>query len=251
MDSRLYDLFFEQEDRHWWFQGRRRIVLGQVRIWLGWRGGLRILDLGCGTGGTLQAMRPLGEVWGLDCSRQALEYCRRRGLDRLVQGNFPCALPAAVPAGFDLITALDMLEHLSDDDGALRHIFRLLRPGGFVLITVPAFAFLWSPHDRANHHLRRYTRRQLSRRLAAAGFRIRKLSYFNFFLFFPAWLRKRCDAWRYGDHPVSHLEALPPPALGQALLALFRLEGWLLRKLSFPFGVSLLAVAEKPPTGRD
>ncbi len=246
MDARLYQLFYQQENRHWWFQARKRIVLAQIRRWLGASRRLSILDLGCGTGMILEAMRPLGEVWGLDASRQALDFCRRRGLRRLLEVQFPGAMPAGGPRELDLVTALDVLEHLPDDRGALRQIFQLLRPGGFLLLTAPAYDFLWSPHDAANHHLRRYARRQLQERLTAAGFQVRKLTYYNFFLFAPIWLRKRLDRRRYGSQPFSHLETPPPAALGRVLEGILWLESLALRKLSFPFGVSLLAVAQKP-----
>lgn len=169
MELAEYGRMHVLEARHWWFRAKRRMVYALLRAWLP-RGG-RVLDLGCGTGMTLQEIPPAYRGIGLDPAPEALAFCRGRGLTRLARGG-ATDLPLS-DASVDGVLALDIVEHIDDDRRALAEIARVLRPHGVAVITVPAFPFLWSAHDVALHHKRRYTRATLERALADAGLAIR------------------------------------------------------------------------------
>lgn len=245
MDEALYVQHDLLEEDHWWFVGRRRIVISVLRSFLqGGGGGRQLLDLGCGTGGMLRPLGAFGDVTGMDSSRFAIDRARERSGCRVEWGLLPEPTPFD-PASFDVVSALDVIEHVDDDEAALRTIHTLLRPGGMFVCTVPAFRFLWSGHDEINHHRRRYRRPELRRKLLANGFRIRKVAYFNFLLFAPIALVRL--AGRVWGRTGSDLE-IPSRGINTTLAGIFGAERHLLRLGSPPFGVSLLAVCEKVPS---
>lgn len=216
MDPSLYRAFYEAEERHWWFVGRRAVIDGFLARSLGaaagapaGRGGVgegapgaprRILDVGCGTGGMLPLLARYGQVTGVDSEPLALDYCRRRGFsDVHLQVDFE---PRPV---FDLVTLFDVLEHVGDEPAFLEQVARNLGPDGRLAVTVPAFRFLWSGHDDLNQHRRRYTRGMLVGLLARCGFQVSRASYFNTLLFPAALVR-----------PLGRRRPGPPPAGGRA-----------------------------------
>lgn len=240
---------FDMESRHWWFRGTRRIILGLVRRHLPEAPSgrpLRLLDVGCGTGISLELMqRELGvEGYGLDAEPTALQLSRERGLDRLTVGTME-----RVPYGdgtFDVVTALDVVEHIEDDVAALREAGRVLRPGGRIVITVPAYPWLWSEHDRALHHQRRYTRAVLEERIAAAGLRPLHVTGFNTTLLPPiaAWrVARRLLVGAPKDGPAHSDVSLPPAPVNRLLYGLLAGEERWLRRRRLPLGVSIGAVA--------
>lgn len=246
MDLSMYRDFAEvHEDRHWWFKGRRRIVASLLHSLLGDRKDLKLLEIGCGTGGMLPILAVHGRVTGIDPAEDAIRYSRQRhgGRAELLRVDFPAEVPPG--GGYDVVALFDVLEHLDDDVLALRRAASLMAPGGLLVATVPAHQFLWSPHDVINHHRRRYARRQLRNRIREAGLRVERVSYFNMFLF-PAvllarLLRRGAAAPREGE---SDFKVVPGP-LNAFLERLFGGERFLLRLTDLPFGVSLLAVARK------
>jgi SAM-dependent methyltransferase len=246
MDLSMYRDFAEvHEDRHWWFRGRRRIVASLLRSVVGVRTDLKLLEIGCGTGGMLPILAAHGRVTGVDPSEDAIRYSQKRhGRDaELLRVDFPAEMPPG--GGYDVVALFDVLEHLDDDLQALRRAGSLLAAGGLLVVTVPAHRFLWSPHDVINHHRRRYARRELYSRIREAGLRIERVSYFNMFLF-PAVLlarlvRRETDGAPEGE---SDFKVVPGP-LNAFLAWLFGSERFLLRLSNLPFGVSLLAVARK------
>jgi SAM-dependent methyltransferase len=246
MDLSMYRDFAEvHEDRHWWFRGRRRIVASLLQSLLGGRNDLRLLEIGCGTGGMLPVLAAHGRVTGIDPSEDAIRYSRQRHgrQAELLRVDFPAELPPG--GGFDVVALFDVLEHLDDDVQALRRAASLLAPGGLVLATVPAHRFLWSPHDVINHHRRRYARRELRDRLGEAGLRVERVSYFNMFLF-PAVLLARLLRRGTAGAPEGESDFKVVPGPANAFLAwLFGGERLLLRLTNLPFGVSLLAVARQ------
>ena len=179
MNPSEYERMYSLEDRYWWFVARRRLALGLLRRFAA-RGGT-VLDLGCGTGVVLGELGETGPAVGLDMSPLALGFCRQRGLNGLVLGDGQC-LPFAQNS-FDGLIGLDIFEHIPDDELAFRESFRVLKPGGVLVLSVPAFMSLWGPHDIALMHFRRYRLREAVSRLRKAGFRIEKASYSIFFLF--------------------------------------------------------------------
>lgn len=235
------------EDVHWWFVARRNILLEVLNKYVGANGPgtRRILDVGCGTGTMLTYLARFGNAEGVDIDTEAIEYCRARGLKQVSQSAAD-SLPFADDT-FDLVTALDVVEHIDDDLGVLREVRRVLRPGGQLLLTVPAYRFLWGRQDEINLHKRRYVAREVRERLQAAGFAVRRLSYMNAILF-PA-----IAAIRLVRHVLpepAELEsdfAFPAPRLLNGVLSrVFGTERHVLSRFSLPFGVSIMALAQKP-----
>jgi SAM-dependent methyltransferase len=239
MKAIAYEKNYEHEETHWWFRARNGIVLGLIGRYAV-DTPLRILDYGCGTGLMLGELRVFGEVWGSDSAEAAQDFCRRRGHDNLVG---PDKINEHAP--FGLITMLDVIEHVDDDAGLLKTIRGFLSSRGLLVITVPAFPWLWSGEDYVSEHKRRYTKTVLHDLIANAGFEIIKISYFNALLlpliysvvrirnvFFPASRR------------MTNLNKVPAP-LNALFYSIFSSEGILLKYFNFPAGVSLVCVARK------
>ena len=243
MQAHTYAIMREVEDTHWWFAGRRRIIASWVeRVCrdIGKRRA-RILDVGCGTGANLQMLSEFGVAEGVDVSTEALDFCRARGLGRVRQGAAE-ALPYE-DAQFDLVTGLDVVEHLDDDVVGLSEMRRVLRPGGRALLFVPAFMFLWGVQDDVSHHRRRYTLPELKKRLQEAGLTVERASYANITFFAPILLGRvlmRVTGLRPASENNINIGALNG-LLGRVLGA----ESWWLRRMNFPFGVSAICVARR------
>lgn len=227
--------------RHWWFVARREILLDIIETRLHLPAGSKVLDVGCGVGGMLVSLSDRYEAYGTDTSTLAIEFCRKRGLKNV----FECDLKGLPLPNleFDLIMLLDVIEHVDDDLGLLREAFGRLKKGGIVLVTVPAYQFLWTRHDDLNHHKRRYVGRRLGRVLVESGFLVDRMSYFNTLLF-PLALVTRLLHKVLGSGNESEL-SIPPSPLNNILKSIFSLERPLLRRLSFWFGLSILAIARK------
>jgi SAM-dependent methyltransferase len=235
---------FHLEDTYWWFVARRRLVGNLVARYRPRQSPLRILDVGCGTGATLGVLSEYGEVTGVDSSRDALRFCRQRGHRNLVLAQAE-RLPV-LSESVDVITGLDLLEHIPDDGAAVRELARALRPGGLLVITVPAYPFLWSEHDEALSHIRRYRARRLRHLLEGADLRVERLSPLITSLL-PAIaalrLLQRLRLRKRGDARTAYIE--PPRSVNRLLTWLLGIESaWLIR-FNLPVGVSLLAVARK------
>ncbi len=244
MEDQVYRQLYEVENEHWWFAARKDILLRYLDARLPLPPSARVLDVGCGTGAILESFSQRYQAFGTDTAPQAIEFCRNRGLTKLHLGTLESYPPSAP---FDLITMLDMLEHVEDDAGLLRAAFRLLGKDGHILIAVPAFPSLWSKHDEILHHKRRYTRRNLRRVVEDAGFTIGHLTFFNSFLFPVAWA-KRAAARLAGSDKANDLE-IPIGPLNAALRGVFRTEGRILPHSSLPIGLSLLCLARKRGEG--
>jgi SAM-dependent methyltransferase len=236
---------FELEDTYWWFVGRRELIRELLlRYRPARRGDIAMLDVGCGAGATLKAIADLGMTIGVDRSPEALRLCRQRGLGGLVLADAE-ALPMTGES-VDVLLALDLLEHIADDAAAAQEFARVLRPGGALIVTVPAYQWLWSEHDEALDHLRRYRARRLRRILVEAGFRIERLSPVITTMLLPiAALRlvQRLLPGKKGTPETAYI--VPPKALNWVLTALLRLERLWLRRFGLPVGVSLFAVGRR------
>lgn len=230
----------ELERTHWWFQGRHRL-LTELQARLGMENAL-ILDAGCGTGFARRDLSEAGMVVGLDACVDAL-LCRREphGMDCVARME-------AAPFGndtFDLVLALDLIEHIPDDRKALREMHRICKPGGHLFITVPAYRWLWSAHDRALGHQRRYASKELELAIREAGFEIVRLSHLVTSVFLPAACVRLV---RRGSHRLdgeSDLSPVPLP-LNAVLSWLMRIESRLMWRMRLPFGLSIVALARKP-----
>jgi len=242
MNNNEYERMFTSEDDYWWFVSRRELVLDLISRLPRSEGPL-ILDIGCGTGATASALQRFGRVLGVDYSPLALNCCKRRGLTSMVRGRAE-SLPMRDGCA-DVIVATDILEHLEDDARALVEFYRVLKPGGHAVITVPAYRFLWSEHDLALMHKRRYVAKELIERGTRAGFRVKKHSYALFFLLPLALGRLFQRRLPSGRHPEAQLKPVPP-WLNSWLIRFQRFETYLLRRVRLPFGLSVISVLERP-----
>ena len=241
MDASLYPRMAAVEDEHWWFASRRAIC-SRVLDRIGLPRDAAILEPGCGTGGNFAMLARRGNLYAMDTDEAALRFAAARGLAHLARG----ALPGDIPFGdmrFDLAIMTDVLEHLDDDAASLAAVHRRLKPGGWLLATVPAMQFLWSDHDAAHHHRRRYRASELSERVAAAGFRIDYLSHYNFVLFPAIAAARIIGRLRNPIGGVRHDLAMPPRALNSILLRLFSSERHVVGAMRIPVGVSLIVLA--------
>ncbi len=246
MRDDFYDDYCRLQDRHWWFVGRRRILLRVLDRYVGPGTAGHVLDFGCGPGGMLSHLARYGAPEGVDADAQAVEMADRRGAGR-VSLLRSAELPFA-DESFGLVTALDVLEHLDDDRGALTEIRRVLRPGGTLLVTVPAYRMLWGLQDEVSHHRRRYVAREIGDRLRGTGFEVSRLSYFNSILFPPIAAVRIARRLRRSRPEVKsdlHMNSPDGPA-NRFLARLFGLEAGLVERVDVPFGVSILALAQRP-----
>jgi SAM-dependent methyltransferase len=246
MDQRLMTAMLELDDRHWWYRGRRRIICAELdRLPL--PDGARVLDAGCGSGRTLQELRRYGEVSGIELDPGAASVARERECGEVLEGRLE-ELPWE-DGYFDLITCLDVIEHTPDDRVTLAELRRVCKPGGFLLVTVPAYQGLWSMHDVANHHYRRYSRPRLRAAARDGGWRVRRMTSFNGLLLAPAAAVRLAERRRLRQPDTDYKPELTlgPEWLNAVLEQPLRLEArWLARGRSMPAGLSLLAVLENP-----
>lgn len=235
---------YELESEHWWFVSKKALVAGLIRQ-------LNhpfsdILDAGCGTGGNISALSAFGRFTGSDVMQEAVEYCALHGEARLVRSQVEY-LPFQ-DRSFDLVTSLDVIEHVDDPEKALKEFYRVLKHGGYAVITVPAFRFLWSEHDVALCHQRRYDRRDLVKQLEGAGFHIQKIGFFFFSTFLPVvFVRKIQCLFSGRREPKSDTGYLPSQWLNAVLRWIFQWERRYALRFPLPFGSSLFAVVYKVP----
>jgi SAM-dependent methyltransferase len=239
-----YEAMHAQELRHWWFRGRRRVLVNLLRQALRSRADLpRILDYGCGTGGNTPVYASLGRVVGIEPDAAAIRLAHTRGQAQYCRSN-GTDLPFR-PAVFDAVLASDVLEHIEDDHDAMSEIARVLRPGGVVIVTVPAHQWLFSRHDAALHHCRRYSKARLRRLVQGGGLRVRRLSYWNAILFPGICLHRLVEKSRPARGPQSDTRASAPWLINEALAGLLAAEAGILRHAPLPWGLSLIAVGER------
>lgn len=246
MNYEEYARMRQLEDEHWWFVARRRLVARALRRFTPPTPvdrPIRLLDVGCGTGGTLDFLRPFGNPVGVDMEPEALRFCRERGYNDLVLAD-ATALPFADHT-FEAIVALDVLEHIPDDHAAAREIARTLTPGGLVFITVPAYRSLWSSHDVALQHQRRYISREIRSLLSGVGLEPLHLTYAMTTYFPLVWMIRQARTRLSPNAPPRADVAPTPPALNWALRSWLDIEGSLTLRTHLPFGLTVFAIARK------
>lgn len=242
MERHIYERMRELQRSHWWFAARRKILGAEIaRLRLS--GSARILEVGCGPGGNLELLKRFGEVRAIEPDAESRAYAAEHSGVTVEGACCPTTWPD-LGGPFDMVCAFDVIEHVGDDAGAVAALGARLKPGGFLVTTVPAYAWLWSEHDAQHHHQRRYTRPAYRRLFEVAGLKVRRASYFNTVLFPPiAAIRLARTAARLqgGDD-----EKMPSRPLNGLLRRLFGAEAAILRATGLPFGVSILLIAERP-----
>lgn len=239
--DRDYELQTHQaEDRHWWYRGRRTVLEGVIAA-LSLPGEARILDAGCGSGRNMVELKRHGAVTGVELSQASVDIASRRQAGEVIAGS---VLEMPFPdSSFDLAVSLDVIEHLEDDLAALRELRRTVAPGGALLVTVPAYQWLWSGHDEINHHHRRYTRRSLRRVAEQAGWTQARTTYFNSLLLPIAILLRVLERFNTKTTESSLDLWVPPAPLNWLLQRPLELEAAMIaRGGRIPAGLSLLAV---------
>jgi ubiquinone/menaquinone biosynthesis C-methylase UbiE len=243
MNPQEYERLDEIEKEHWFYRGKRTLVRRWIERYLRLEPQTRLLDVGTGTGRFAAEMSARCTVVGLDDHAESLQIARKRAGPCWVQGAAP--LPFQNDC-FDAVTALDVIEHIDDDGAAVGELARVTRPGGLIVITVPAFMLLWSRWDEALHHRRRYRRHAVLQLARSAQLEVQTCRYINSLVFVPIlayrWLRERTPLFQ-GDRAEDRL----PPAWINALLYHTFVATALCRPCRLPFGVSVLAVLRKPP----
>lgn len=244
MRDDVYEEMFRIEDTHWWYVSKQRIVASLIDRFAAGGGGARlnIADLGCGCGAMLNRLKARHDVVGVDPSPLAIQFSAKRGIT-VQQGSFPNEIPLESEK-YDVVLLLDVIEHLQDDYAGIRTAARLLKPGGVVIVTVPAYQWLWSDWDELHHHFRRYNRKMLRQVLHAGRLTIEMLSYANTTLFPLAAAARVVHKIRKKKIESADMQ-IPPAPVNAAFTAIYSSERLLLGRLPLPFGLSVAAVARK------
>jgi len=224
------------EDHHWWFVGRRAVISAMPER-IPMPPAATVLEAGCGTGGNLYLLSQRGEVSAFEPHEEARDLAKAKYPDQAIHdGELPFGIPFE-PSTFDLVVALDVLEHVEDDEASLRSLVAMARPGGRILVTVPAIKSLWGSHDRRLHHVRRYDSARLKRICATSGASTEFLTYFNTLLA-PIAIAYRIGE-RVSGRNLGNQERTPPGSINQVLARTFSLERKIVRRRPIPFGLSL------------
>ena len=241
MDPQIYQELIELEESHWWFRSRRAIsqsLLKRINL----PASATILEAGCGSGGNLALLSRLGNVSAFELNDDVRTHAKTRGIGQVEAGKLPGSIPFDGKT-FDLITLFDVLEHTEEDEATLRALARRLNPGGAIFLTVPAFQWLFCPHDTLHHHHRRYSRAQLERVIASAGLRVEFISYWNFFLFPVAVIVRLASG--LGLIKSQPGAKMPSPLINRLLTTIVASERHLIPCVKLPFGLSLVAIIKK------
>jgi SAM-dependent methyltransferase len=238
--------------RHWWWRARKQFVLRQLRVLSAQKKPSRILDIGCGNGLFFDELSSFGQVWGIEPDA-GLVSDQGPWRSRIQIRPFDNTFAPADGKPFDWILMLDVLEHIQDDRAAAAHVRTLLAPGGAFLLTVPALTLLWSQHDVANLHYRRYTKKGLRFVLEGAGMQIQTIRYFFGWTIAPMLLRRALfsgapaarPAEESHETPVPYRVKVPPGVVNQGMYAVSRLEHATIGRWGLPLGSSLVAIARR------
>lgn len=244
MELRRYDILYKNEADFWWFKGRR-ILLKRILNNLPNDSSLKILDTGSCTGYNLHLLNKYGKAYGVDIEKKAVEYCKKRGFKRIHLLNNGIRLPFKSNS-FDVITCLDVLEHIREDEDYLKELNRVLKPKGKLIIFVPAIGLLWSQLDDKSHHQRRYTISMLKKKAKKTRFLIKEIKYFNYILFWPMLpirLIQKLPFLKKNDFGSDLI--VNSKLINQLLYLIFAFDVWSTKWFSPPIGVSIFLIAEK------
>ena len=238
MERIVYDRMAEIDQRHWWYRARREILADLIERKIDLPADARILEVGCGTGHNLAMLGRFGRVDAIEVDGAARAIASRRLGHAVMDAPLP-ALPGVAERSYDLIAILDVIEHIDQDVAGLTALAARLKPGGRILITVPAFPWMWSAHDVVNHHKRRYTRKTLKALVRDAGLKLDFMSWFNSLLF-PLAATARLAGRLTGKEDSD--DKLPPRPVNWLFEKIFGAERYALGRVPFPPGVSLVAI---------
>lgn len=244
MKKEVYQMLYEIENDHWWFASRRKIIDFFMRdIVSGYKDVPRILDIGCSVGITLELFKQYGWICGVDFYEEALNFCYLKKDARFIRtdaSNLPF-----LSESYEIIVALDLLEHLQDDKITLGEFNRVLKEDGFLIISVPAYMMLWGRLDDLANHFRRYRLKELKEKISKKGFNVKKISYINCFLF-PLILISRLAERLFAKQLPTALDLkIPAKIINRILKKIFSSEANIVGKVSFPFGSSIICIAQK------
>ena len=244
MDAEAYKEMIELQEEHWWFVARRDVIQSFIKMQMPQGYGSKVLEIGCGVGGNVGLLSQSGQYRGIDMHKPAIDYCS----EKYPQFEFQCTRVEDIPQEFnsnkfDSIYLLDVLEHIDDQVAILKSAQNYLTQSGKILVTVPAFEFLWSPHDEFVHHVRRYTKAGLKKVLEDSGYRVERISYFNSILF-PLALIQRLGM-RLLNRKLSTPLSTPPTIVNWLFKVIFAQEAWILKPTNLPVGLSIIAVVSQ------
>jgi SAM-dependent methyltransferase len=244
MDAEAYKEMIELQEEHWWFVARRDVIKSFIKMQMLQVSTDKVLEIGCGVGGNVALLSQSGHYRGIDMHKPAIDYCS----EKYPQFEFQCTRVEDIPQEFnsnkfDSIYILDVLEHIDDQVAILNSAQNYLTQSGKILVTVPAFEFLWSPHDEFVHHVRRYTKAGLKRGLVDAGYKVDRISYFNSILF-PLALTQRLGMRLLNRKLSTHLST-PPAMVNWLFKVIFTQEAWILKRTNLPVGLSIIAVVSQ------
>ncbi|MFC1662686.1 methyltransferase domain-containing protein [Patescibacteria group bacterium] len=244
MDQSTHNTVRREGTKHWWFVGRKQIFAKLLKNYLP-KSNLNILDLGCGSGNMYSVLSKYGKLTGVDNSGEVLAYAQKIGYEKIVKAN---ALDLPLNNNeYDLVVAVDLIEHIDDENKFINEIFRVMKPGGYLFITTAAFDSLWSRLDELSHHKRRYTKVSLMKSLSRPGWQLEKIRYYNVFLFWPIVIKRMIDKMLSNkSNDASDLYDLrTPPAIINNLLENILISEKYFIGIPFPAGVSLMAIVKK------
>ena len=244
MDNEAYGEMITLQKEHWWFVARRDIIESFITSKMPHSSADKTLEIGCGVGGNVELLGRTGNYFGIDMHMPAIEYCS----SKFPQFEFKCSRIEEIPKdayshNFDSIYILDVLEHIDNEVEILKEARNYLTNSGKILVTVPAYQFLWSPHDDFLHHVRRYTKKSLRKVLEEAGYKVERLSYFNTILF-PLALIQRLGSKLLNKNLSAHL-SIPPRIINWLFKTVFSQEAGILKHTNLPVGLSIIAVVTK------
>jgi len=241
MRKDLYKDLYTKEETHWWHRSKRRFVKQFITTYAEKKSN-SILDIGCGTGKNMEELALYGDIWGIDTSSDALSFCKKRGLTHIKKGRAE-RLPFKNNT-FDIVCALDVLEHV-DDKVVVKEVKRVLKESGFIVITVPAYNWLWSKWDEILHHKRRYTKKSLEKVLKNEGLYILRNTYIHSLLLIPLYIIRKIKQLQ--SNAYSSDFRISNSIINKTLFALSKLEQRWINRYDMPFGTSVLCIAQKKP----
>ena len=251
MENSVYESMYHQEKTHWWFCARRAIVQEVLNQLFLPSKNPTLLEVGCGSGGNFDLLKNYGDLYGMEMSEKAIEYAKKNGFEKIRKGKLPKQI-AFAKQEFDLILALDVIEHVEEDKESFHALYHSLKKNGFLVFTVPAYSFLWSSHDTMHHHKRRYTKKTLTNIIDPNQYSIEYLSYFQFFLF-PLLCVDRMifdklsflKSKNQNHSKKDPKEEIPSFLINRLFQMIFSFESRFIGKKHFPFGSSILGILKK------